>query len=113
MTQKEILAIAVEIKKLVSPDKTAFEIWKERLSVFAYVASIVIGIFALWSLDRQYQQDEMIKAYFSGQQSKYAQMIGVLEGQGHRDLAEVLKILKQENEDNFYRNIKFEQKENK
>ena len=113
MDKQQILEIAKEVGQILHPPKSSVEKWYEWLKIAVYVVSIVVGIMVWQSMYEQRQQDEMIKAYFSGQQSKYAQMIGVLEGQGHRDLADILKIMKAESEDNFYRNIKFEKVEEK
>lgn len=99
MTDKQFLEIIQAVK--VQPPTSA-TVWFDRLRLTSYILSIVIGILIYFQLQKNAEQSEMIKAYFSGQQSKYAELIGTLKGQGDKKTADILEILKEQQKKDFY-----------
>ena len=99
MTDKQFLELISAVK--VQPPTPA-QVWFDRFRLASYILSIVIGVLIYFQLQKNAEQAEMIKAYFSGQQSKYAELIGTLKGQGDKKTADILEILKDQQKKDFY-----------
>lgn len=95
--------------------KTGIEKWNEVIKFWLAVVSLAASVYLIVDYRNVKDELEMMKAYFSGQQSKYAEMIGILRGQGDKRTADILEILREQNERelNKFSDIKYEGKEKK
>lgn len=92
----------VQLLETLRPrEKTGFELWKERIQAALGMASIVLGLLVYLQMGEAREQQEMMKAYFSGSQSKFAELIGTLRGQNDQRTADILQILKEEQKKEF------------